>query len=136
MLQSEGTMIDPPMVPGIVHLRSERRAVATVDKLAEIVRAKGLTVFSRIDFASDAATAGLTVPPIIQLAFGNPRAGTPLIAANPAVALALPDQILCQADCAGLCPICGKNLNTEPHEHEAEAPDSRWSALEQLRDQL
>ena len=29
----EGTMIEPPMVPGIVHLHSERRAVATVDKL-------------------------------------------------------------------------------------------------------
>jgi uncharacterized protein len=56
--------------------------------------------------------------------------------ARDAVALALPDQILCQADCAGLCPVCGKNLNTEPHEHEAEMPDSRWSALEQLRDQL
>jgi uncharacterized metal-binding protein YceD (DUF177 family) len=36
----------------------------------------------------------------------------------------------------GLCPVCGKNLNTEPHEHEDVAPDSRWSALEQLRDQL
>lgn len=101
MLQGEGTMIDPPMVPGIVHLRSERRAVATVDKLAEIVRAKGLTVFSRIDFASDAAIAGLTVPPIIQLAFGNPRAGTPLIAANPVVALALPLRALAWEDADG-----------------------------------
>ena len=56
--------------------------------------------------------------------------------AKDAVALALPDQILCRRDCAGLCPACGKNLNTEPHEHEAETPDSRLSALEQLRDQL
>jgi uncharacterized protein (DUF302 family) len=101
MLRSEGTMIDPPMVPGIVHLRSERRAVATVDKLAEIVRAKGLTVFSRIDFARDAAIAGLTVPPVIQLAFGNPRAGTPLIAANPAVALVLPLRALAWEDTDG-----------------------------------
>jgi uncharacterized protein len=56
--------------------------------------------------------------------------------ARDAVALALPDQILCRPDCVGLCPVCGKNLNTEPHEHEQQAPDSRWSALEQLRDQL
>src|SRR5436190_20660840 len=27
-----------------------------------------------------------------------------------AVALALPDNILCRAECAGLCPVCGKNL--------------------------
>jgi len=53
-----------------------------------------------------------------------------------AVALALPDKILCRADCAGLCPVCGKNLNDEPHVHEEEPTDSRWSALEQLRDRL
>jgi DUF177 domain-containing protein len=56
--------------------------------------------------------------------------------ARDAVALALPDQILCRPDCAGLCPVCGKNLNAEPHEHDEEEPDSRWSVLEQLRDQL
>ena len=53
-----------------------------------------------------------------------------------AVALALPDKILCRADCAGLCPVCGKNLNAQPHVHEEEPADSRWAALEQLRDRL
>ena len=53
-----------------------------------------------------------------------------------AVALALPDKILCRADCAGLCPVCGKNLNAQPHVHEEEPVDSRWAALEELRDRL
>jgi uncharacterized protein len=53
-----------------------------------------------------------------------------------AVALELPDKILCRPDCAGLCPVCGKNLNDEPHTHEEEQSDSRWSALEELRDRL
>jgi uncharacterized protein len=53
-----------------------------------------------------------------------------------AVALALPDKILCRPDCAGLCPVCGKNLNDEPHTHEEERVDSRWSVLESLREQL
>ena len=53
-----------------------------------------------------------------------------------AIALALPDKILCRSDCAGLCPMCGKNLNLEPHEHEEEPAESRWSALESLREQL
>jgi uncharacterized protein len=53
-----------------------------------------------------------------------------------AVALALPDKILCRPDCAGLCSVCGKNLNDEPHAHEDEPADSRWSALEELRDRL
>ena len=56
--------------------------------------------------------------------------------ARDAVALELPDQILCRADCAGLCPVCGKDLNREPHEHEGEDVDPRWAALAELRDRL
>ncbi len=56
--------------------------------------------------------------------------------ARDAVALALPDKILCGPDCAGLCPVCGKNLNEEPHVHEEQETDSRWAALEALREQL
>ena len=49
------------------------------------------------------------------------------------VALTVPDQILCRPDCAGLCPVCGKDLNLEPHVHEEQAVDPRWAALEALR---
>ena len=52
--------------------------------------------------------------------------------ARDALALALPTQILCSPDCAGLCPKCGKNLNDEPHEHEPE-PDPRWAKLRELK---
>jgi uncharacterized protein len=56
--------------------------------------------------------------------------------ARDAVALALPDKILCRPDCAGLCPVCGRDLNVEPHAHDDEAVDSRWAALEELRERL
>jgi uncharacterized protein len=56
--------------------------------------------------------------------------------ARDAVVLALPQQILCRADCAGLCPTCGANLNDEPHEHAEESADPRWSALASLKDRL
>jgi DUF177 domain-containing protein len=56
--------------------------------------------------------------------------------ARDAIALALPEQILCRADCAGLCPMCGKDLNVEPHEHEEEHGDPRWAVLAELRDKL
>lgn len=53
--------------------------------------------------------------------------------ARDAVALAVPAQVLCREDCAGLCPKCGVNLNDEPaHEHPAD-PDPRWSKLDELR---
>jgi uncharacterized protein len=56
--------------------------------------------------------------------------------ARDAVALELPDKILCRPDCAGLCPVCGGNLNDEPHKHDEAQTDPRWSALESLREQL
>ena len=56
--------------------------------------------------------------------------------ARDALALELPDKILCRSDCAGLCPVCGRDLNREPHDHGESVPDSRWSALAQLKDEL
>jgi uncharacterized protein len=56
--------------------------------------------------------------------------------ARDTLALSLPEQILCRTDCAGLCPVCGKDLNREPHVHEDAEPDPRWAALAELRDRL
>jgi DUF177 domain-containing protein len=56
--------------------------------------------------------------------------------ARDALVLALPDKILCREDCAGLCPVCGRDQNREPHEHEDEEGDPRWAVLAELRDRL
>jgi uncharacterized protein len=55
--------------------------------------------------------------------------------ARDAIALALPNKILCRPDCAGICSECGKNLNDEPHEHSDTVVDPRWAALEALREE-
>ena len=54
--------------------------------------------------------------------------------ARDALALALPAKLLCGSGCAGLCPVCGANLNTAggDHTHERES-DSRWAKLSELR---
>jgi uncharacterized protein len=53
--------------------------------------------------------------------------------ARDALALALPAQITCTPECAGLCPQCGANLNEDPgHAHESE-PDPRWAKLSEIR---
>ena len=54
--------------------------------------------------------------------------------ARDALALALPNQLLCRPDCAGLCPVCGEDLNVAgpDHQHEAE-PDPRWAKLRELK---
>ena len=67
-----------------------------------------------------------------------PEGDTVAWAANqirPVLEGALPDQILCREDCAGLCPVCGKDLNAEPHEHDEERLDPRWAKLSELQQQ-
>lgn len=49
--------------------------------------------------------------------------------------LATPQAPLCRPDCAGLCPVCGEDLNVRPHAHE-EAVEDRWAKLRALRDRL
>jgi uncharacterized protein len=53
--------------------------------------------------------------------------------ARDALALALPTKLLCRPDCAGLCDVCGENLNRAgDHAHERQ-PDQRWAKLSELR---
>lgn len=54
--------------------------------------------------------------------------------ARDAFALAVPAQVVCRDDCAGLCAVCGADLaEAGPgHHHEAE-PDPRWAKLRELR---
>jgi DUF177 domain-containing protein len=54
--------------------------------------------------------------------------------ARDALALALPAKLLCRPECAGLCPICGADLNLAGSDHVHEQkPDPRWSRLSELR---
>jgi uncharacterized protein len=57
--------------------------------------------------------------------------------ARDAFALAVPAQILCREECAGLCPVCAADLNDlDPalpeHRHER-PPDPRWAKLGELK---
>jgi uncharacterized protein len=50
--------------------------------------------------------------------------------------LSLPEAALCRSDCAGWCPQCGADLNTDPCRCRDEVRDDRWSALDALKSQL
>jgi uncharacterized protein len=51
-----------------------------------------------------------------------------------ALVVGQPVRTLCRPDCAGLCPTCGADRNTEPCDHGPEAVvDPRWEALRGLR---
>lgn len=81
-------------VPGLVKLLSRHSVGATIDRLQELLKEKGILVFVRIDFSGDAQRAGLRMPAEQMLIFGNPKAGTPLMLAVPATGLDLPVKLL------------------------------------------
>jgi uncharacterized protein len=50
------------------------------------------------------------------------------------ILLSVPLKLLCAESCEGLCPHCGKNLNTGPCGCTETAADPRWEKLRSLRD--
>ena len=80
--------------PGVIQLRSRHPVSVTIDRLEALLKQRGILVFARIDFSGDAERAGLRMPAEQMLIFGNPKAGTPLMLAVPAVGLDLPLKML------------------------------------------
>jgi uncharacterized protein len=56
--------------------------------------------------------------------------------ARDAIAEAVPATLLCRADCAGLCPHCGANLNEGSCDCEEDTSDPRWDALREVAERL
>lgn len=86
---------------GIVTIPSHGTVEATVKHLEDILAAKSVKLFAVIDHSGEAEKAGLQLRPTKVLIFGNPKAGTPLMAAAPTVAIDLPMKILIWEDDAG-----------------------------------
>jgi uncharacterized protein (DUF302 family) len=66
----------------------------TVTRLLDAISQKGLRVFAQIDHAAAAREAGMDLPDEVVILFGNPRAGTPLMQADPRVGIELPLRML------------------------------------------
>jgi uncharacterized protein (DUF302 family) len=73
----------------------------TVDRLEAEVKARGMTVFARIDHAAGALAAGMTLPPTEVLVFGNAKAGTPLMHSVQTIGIDLPLKALVWQDGSG-----------------------------------
>lgn len=86
---------------GIISLPSHHSVDETVEKLKNILQAKGVTLFALVDHSGEAAKVGMKMPPTKLLIFGSPKAGTPLMLAAPSVAIDLPLKILIAEDAQG-----------------------------------
>jgi uncharacterized protein (DUF302 family) len=86
---------------GLVTLASTYSVKETFDRLEAEAKAKGLTIFARIDHAGGASAAGLSLRPTELLIFGNAKGGTPLMQAAQTIGIDLPLKALAWEDAAG-----------------------------------
>jgi uncharacterized protein (DUF302 family) len=86
---------------GLTTLLSAHGAKDTMDRLEAEVKAKGMTVFARIDHAAGAKAAGLALRPTEVLIFGNAKGGTPLMQALQTTGIDLPLKALVWEDPGG-----------------------------------
>jgi uncharacterized protein (DUF302 family) len=74
----------------VVTLQSKYDFQTTVSRLKAALTAHGVTLFAEIDQSAAAVGAGMALRPTRLFLFGNPKAGTPVMEANPHAALELP----------------------------------------------
>ena len=86
---------------GLTTIASNYGPKETMDRLEAEIKAKGMTVFARIDHAAGAAQAGLSLRPTEVLIFGNAKAGTPLMQSNQTIGIDLPLKALVWQDADG-----------------------------------
>jgi uncharacterized protein (DUF302 family) len=106
---------------GFIELPSEHSVAETLDRLEALLKERGILVFCRIDFSSDARRAGLAMRPEQLLLFGNPKAGTPLMVAAPTVGLDLPVKLLAWEDANGRTRIAFNSAHYITQRHQLAA---------------
>jgi uncharacterized protein (DUF302 family) len=70
----------------------------TVSRLTDLLTEKSQKVFAVIDQSAEARRVGMQLRETVLVLFGNPAAGTPVMAAAPLSALDLPLKVLVWAD--------------------------------------
>ena len=152
----EGRRLDVPLRPGGLSLGGQQYGSSpeTVDASLDVSRTSTGYAF-RLRFplrlegpcmrCLEAAAVELSVDAreVDQPAGGDEELVSPYVDegvldvggwARDAIALAVPGQLLCREDCAGLCSVCGASLNdADPAEHRhEEGGDPRWAKLREL----
>jgi uncharacterized protein (DUF302 family) len=86
------------VIEELTSIQSSFGPKATMERVEDEIRARGLNVFARIDHSAGAAEVGLTLAPTELMIFGNARGGTPLMQSARTVGIDLPLKILVWQD--------------------------------------
>jgi uncharacterized protein (DUF302 family) len=86
---------------GLTTIPSSYGPKDTTDRLEAEIKARGMTLFARVDHAAGAAEVGLSLRPTEVLIFGNAKGGTPLMQSNQTIGIDLPLKVLVWQDASG-----------------------------------
>ena len=119
--------------------QSARGFDATLSALLEALDRRELTVFAVIDHAAAASSVGASLPPTTVVIFGDPQAGTPLMAEVAILGTELPLRALVyERDGEVFVATTGiANLaRTYPLSGQAEIPDRVERALNEIANEV
>jgi uncharacterized protein (DUF302 family) len=86
---------------GFTSVSSPHSVRTTIDRFEAAAKARGLTIFARVDHAAGAQKIGQTLRPTELLIFGNPQGGTPLMQCAQTIGVDLPLRVLAWQDASG-----------------------------------
>jgi catalase len=117
---------------GLTTIQSNFGPLETLNRLEAELKARGMTVFRRVNHAAMAKEAGLTLGPTELILFGNPRGGTPLMQANQTIGIDLPLKALVWQDAAGKTWLSYNEPEWLARRHEIPETEPSVAAISRL----
>ena len=108
---------------GLVKIESQHSVSKTIDRLENILKDKGFKIIARIDHGDAAANVGVELRETELIIFGNPKAGSPLMACQQSVAIDLPQKALAIRDEDGKVWLAYNDPAFLDHRHGLEGCD-------------
>lgn len=114
---------------GLISIESNHSVSETVDKLEQILRGKGFKIIARINHGASAKKVGIELRDTELLIFGNPKAGSPLMACQQSIAIDLPQKALVSQDAEGKVWLAYNNPAYLQARHEVNGCDAVLSKI-------
>jgi uncharacterized protein (DUF302 family) len=119
--------------------KSSHSVAATLDRLSEVLKTRGIGITARVDHAAAAEKVGQTLKPTQLLIFGNPKLGTPLMQSNRRIGVELPMKVLAWEDDSGQVWLAYVKPEVLKSEYSIDGRDDTFTemgqALEKLTDE-
>jgi uncharacterized protein (DUF302 family) len=120
----------------MVTKKSAYSVAATLDRLSEVLKTRGITIAARVDHAAAAEKVGQILKPTQLLIFGNPRLGTPLMQSNRRIGVELPMKVLAWEDDSGQVWLAYVKPQVLKSEYSVDGHDDIFKEMEQALDRL